>query len=212
MSISLDPLAAASALLALWIAYTAHRASNHVWLKILDMEEGGAKRLGENNEQLFLYFQITLRNLGIPLHSMTVHLEFGEGSGNYRIQLTRIGSRTGERKGGIFVADTAEFAKGMTGVFAIKSYALDPTALAWLSALKDPRKQNARITVHTQGFLAQEFPMRERFVSLRRVWNRIAIQLYPRGTMAGDRLLPYLGSEWKLKSFARDIGREPDAP
>lgn len=72
-----DTVAIVLSLLALWIAALAYWRTFGVWISIIEVKGGSSWSVDENNDEIFHLYTLTLRNLGIPLHDMSVYLRSG---------------------------------------------------------------------------------------------------------------------------------------
>ena len=145
MRFGFDPFAFFVALSAFLIAFLESRRNNRVVLKIVTAEWTGRSSLDENDWAPFQELRIVIKNLGIPLHSLTLKLSFNEPAHKGLM------SATVRRRNSSAVPDFDEFRRGMIAEFGFKSYELRENDKQFLQALKDPAKQDARLLVYSQG-------------------------------------------------------------
>src|SRR5437867_5000445 len=108
------------------------RRNHSVLLRVVDVGTSiGGMSIYENGGRNFNEFKIVLRNLGLSLHRIAVALEFDDpvcGS-HFRLALRQ---RNRSKDEG------AEFARGMSGAFSLKSYELDEADIHMLERLTNP--------------------------------------------------------------------------
>ena len=200
-----DPVALAIALaalvvsvVALWLTWLESQRNNSPIVKVKACR--GYKELScQSGPQPSQEFVIALHNRGISLWDMKVYLEFrGEnliGGGAYEMSPRSKSERPLVRLGPLTTEPTpekhpAEFARGMIAEFEITSRKLYPGVtiedfVAWFSQLTDARRQQARITIHSQDFQVCAIPVCGLWDRLmgrwsRLLWNRLASRINSR--------------------------------
>jgi hypothetical protein len=171
MSFGFDPFAFFIAMAALWIAFSEARRNNRVVLKIILAECTGRSSVDENNWEFFQDLRIVIKNLGVPLHNLSLRLSFNEPSHHGLISVPlrrRLFSATRE---------VDEFRRGMIAEYGFKTYEIRVQDRMLLRALKDPVKQEARLLVYSQGYLAKTFRIGGYSDRLKRKWGAFAHQL-----------------------------------
>lgn len=173
MNIGVDPVAFALALLVAFLTIIEFRRNHSVILHIIDVSTIATQAIDENNAQLFYSFRILIRNLGIPLHSVAVTLQFRppDGSGSMQLRLPPI-ARSHR-------VESGEFAKGMIGEFGFKTYQMDRITFQLLRALKNPVEQEAKIVVYSQGYRAKAFKVGVGVDLLKRRWSELGGRINP---------------------------------
>jgi hypothetical protein len=206
------------ALLALYIAYANYRRNNFVVVQIVECTATGLQSATENNWQFFHQFRVLIRNLGIPLHNMTMELCFRETTEHG--VLSHYLEKRHDTVGG-----KDQFAKGMIAEFFLKSYLLKPESFDWLSRLSDPAKQDARFRVYSDGYLAAEIRIASVWDRFKAKWNQIANRVNhlrrrelnsPDGiTMVKyTKFLPSFAvvTGWPVKQFTSSLRRDSEKP
>ncbi len=158
------------AVLALWIARSNYRRSN---LPVLNIEECSCSHIQgieENECQLFCYFRVLVRNLGIPLFDVAMTLVFREknGHGKLTFPLKRKG-KTNDRMD--------QFAKGMIAEFFLKSYELSRHEIGMLSVLENPSMQEATLCLYSDGYLTMKWRLGGYWERCIQKWNRVAFRV-----------------------------------
>jgi hypothetical protein len=211
---SIDPLSAILATSALWIAHLAFKASCGIWVTILKVE-GGYSRSVYDPDHSFIH--VTIRNLGLPLHATSVHLCFRTRDGeNVSLAMQQVEYRNRHK----VVSDGGELPQGMTSVFRLTSIDLrahQSFGLAFLRKVDNPRRCNARIQVHSQGFLVAEFHLCHWSYWIKSRWNSLAYRVnrmldrtitVSDGTtrLKSGRLLPKFNveSQFRFECFVKD--------
>lgn len=112
-----------------------------------------------------------LGNHGIALHDLSVSLRFHAkgGGGTFYIPLNRL-----DDPGFIH----AEFARGMTESFGLKSYQLDAGQTSIILALEDPKTQRATLVIGAGGFCVGKILITGWRDQLACAWNRMGVKLY----------------------------------
>ncbi len=201
--------------LALWFAYLAYRKSFWIGVKLIEVNGAASISLRENNGVLFRHYTISIRNLGLPLHDVSVELRFDTPDQKCSIMMQPVKYR--EEHNSVNLPN--EFAHGMIGTFTLRSHF--PHVREFLRSLDCPRKRNARIAIVSQGYLAAEIPLWCRFYWLRSKWNRIARRfnsLFDKSLKLSDgsdvvshrRILPLNDTEkhWQFLCFVRGMATE----
>jgi hypothetical protein len=206
-----DPIAFATALIA--ILYTAREAkrNNAVLLNIRECSNTGRSSRDENNNQLFDHLSILVRNIGISIHSpeMTLVFQGRDGFGRMEVRLER---RRGK-------SDHDELSKGMIAWFGFKSYELDKVGAGMLMELEDPAKQYAHLHVYSQDYLAKAFRIGGKRDRLASKWNWFAyrvnklfdreVEVKGRKGVKPGRLLPTMRTlDFPIMGFIKSIPRE----
>ncbi|MBX3451498.1 MAG: hypothetical protein KF777_18160 [Planctomycetaceae bacterium] len=211
---SFDPIAAALAVSALWIAYLAYRASCRIWVRLLVVDGAFSSSIYEADHS---YLDVVIQNLGLPLHQARISLFFKDRDGrNYALGMQRVEYASRHK----VVSDNGEFAQGMIGVFRLKSTILAKDGgygIQMLKKLECPKQCDARIQVYSQDFLVAEFRLWKRFYWVKSTWNRFVTrvnQSFDRTVKAADgtiylkpgKVLPEfnVNSQWRLECFVRD--------
>ena len=218
---SLDPIAGLLALVALWIAYLAYRASCKIWVRLLDVSGAFSTSYNEPDHH---HFDVVIQNLGLSLHRASVCLFFRDrDGGSYTLAMRRVEFRDRHK----VIDDNGEFAQGMIGAFRLKSTDLENHnghGINMLRKLEDVKRCDATIHVYSQDFLVAEFRLWQRFYWLRSLWNRFAHSVnwkFNRDVKVSDgtprlkfgRLLPTfnLDIQRRLECFVRDTVKGKDA-
>lgn len=157
------------ALLALWIAFFNYRRNNHVVVQILHCESASTHGIRDR----YQLFRVLLRNLGIPLHDISMHLSFTgpDGSGD---ATTPLHARDGTR----IIA--GQFAKGMMAEFEFRTDRMDDREPDFLEMLRDLRTQSARLDLAAGGYRATSFKLHSWTLPLKARWNWFAHRLEDR--------------------------------
>lgn len=173
-----DYLAAAAlfvSVIALWYAVHESRRNNSAVVRVEGFQSHVTQVFGENGDQPFAVFCLSIRNAGVSLHDICVNVVFtirGDDGGHFSIQLDPMGK-----------GFEGAFARGMHARVGLKSY-LNTNWFRYLNQLSDKRrelrKQEARIEVQTQGYLAASFSLASAGDGLRGLWNRLANLISPR--------------------------------
>jgi len=153
--------------MALWITYTESRRNNSAIVKIIECASSLSASLYESNGMPFYKFVIAFRNKGICLNDVHVVLEFRDANGTGWLQ-SRIPNDDESAMG------QADFARGMIGKFAYKSHRMKRFDTEFLLHLIDAKKQNARISIYSQGYLAASFRVGGLCNAIKHAWNRFA--------------------------------------
>ncbi len=175
---AVDPLALVVAsfatvisLLAFWLTWQETRRNNTAIVKVTGCQ-GTEKRSIQDGWQPSQEFTIVLHNRGISLWDVKVSLEFlgeqGFGSCSYELSPKSkdedlcanqfIGHKATPTPTPPHEEPPAEFARGMIAEFEITSRKLPPVPnskemfVQIFSGLTDARKQQAKFTVHSQGY------------------------------------------------------------
>jgi hypothetical protein len=215
---SVDPISAALAISALWIAYLAYRASCKIWVRLLDVGGAFSSSVYEPDHH---HFDVVIQNLGLPLHRTSVCLFFKHrDGGTYTLAMQRVEYRHRHK----VVADNGEFAQGMIGAFRLKSSDLarnDGHGIRMLAKLENAKRCDAKIHVYSQDFLVAEFRLWHRFYWMKSMWNRFAHKVnwkFNKDVTISDgttrlklgKVLPSFNvdSQWRLECFVRDTVKE----
>lgn len=192
----IDPAAFFLAIVALYFAWRVERRNTTVMLRLLECEQNGTLSLEENQGRSFSTFRVRIKNIGISLHDPTVHLTFSDaaGVGNFSIE---------------FVRETAlpstadEFQKGMIADFTLKTYQLHEMSVRRIAGLLNLKKQKARLTIRSQGYIAAEIPLDGTIESIRQRWNVWAFKINQRfwRNVKGENGQEYLDTRGILPSF-----------
>jgi hypothetical protein len=217
--IQFDPLAGLLSIIAIWFAWRVEVRNTTACAQTVECRGGSMMSVDENNADLFQFFRIRIRNLGIPLYNPTAHLVFWvddeQGCGTFSFQMRRLTNG---------LSDHQEFAKGMIAEFVIQSYQLNDHGIPNLLRLVDSETQNARIVIDAQGFEAVVLPLVTRVERLRNTWNRWAGRINMRFwrrriTKTGEErldareILPTFARHgFALEHFVEGIRRERGAP
>ena len=153
------------AAIALWVSIVEMRRNGSVLLRVIDFSTSTQQSASENNWQPFVHYKVKFRNLGIPLHEISVAIEFQAGDRDIRVELAPDDK-----------TKRIEFSKGMIAAFHFKSFqSIDQTA--WLSKIDDCQKQKVRITVRSQGYLVKTIQCGNLINRIKKQWNRFATNL-----------------------------------
>ena len=160
------------ALAALVIAWNNYRRGNTAIVKLVRIRECGNAVRGVNNDQMFHTFEVSVKNLGIPLKHPAVLLQGYTQLGSLSIPLNPLRGDTPVQPGGALE-------KGMLAMFAIRSFELSQGQRQMIAALADPEAERVAIAVYSHGYLIKRFPLRslEAARMLKRGWNRIAFPI-----------------------------------
>ncbi len=122
-------------------------------------------------------FSIVLRNEGITLWNVAIHLEFHllpSGSSRTEFSLMKKDDRTQAN-------DKVEFARGMMAEYVLDWGRVRPDNCKMyasnLARLKDFKKQRTSIVIQSQGFDACSIPIGSWSYKSKRVWNWFASQI-----------------------------------
>lgn len=166
-----DSVAIILSLLALWVAALAYWRTFAVWVTITEVNGGAVCSIHENNGEMFQQYSVTLKNLGIPIHEMSVLLRFDEVDTQRSVQMKPVVYN----KNHIDLPLPAEFAQGMICTFTLRSY--EPWIRGSFAEFDCVRKCNARLAITSQGCLLKEIPIWCRFYGLKSFWNRISYRV-----------------------------------
>lgn len=158
-----------TAIVAIVIAIKESRRNNKVILKIIECSACGHGTRHRNGVRSYHELRILLRNCGIALHDVQANISFHppDDYGIWTMPLKRGGDQ----------GDRAEFGKGMIGQFGFKSCELSKDEVEFLKVLRDPRKQDAYLSVFSQGYLARSFRIGGPWDRLKFTWNRWACRV-----------------------------------
>ena len=178
----IDPVAFAVALMAIWFTWKESRRNNTVILKVRECKGSFVRHITRGDFELF---EVWIQNRGISLFNVAVSLGFREkdGSGWLNCPL-----HSGYKEPGpeiveavtippehhTYFAEYPEFARGMVGKFYLNSKEEGPGAERFLRLLDDPGKQEARLTVYAQDYLAYSFRIGGFGDRVKATWNRFA--------------------------------------
>ena len=149
----------------LCVALFNYRRSNNVVVGLESFKQSFHSTVGENSAEMFCEVRVLLRNLGIPMHdvSMWLHFEGEGGKGTTELQMGYKKSGDGVHKG--------QFAKGMMAEFFLKSYTLSDFGRRAVEGLKDARSQRARLIVKSDDYTAAVIPLYSRWAIVKQLWN-----------------------------------------
>lgn len=156
---------------ALLLTWADSRRNSRPIIRIVECIYSGSQSVDENGGSRFDEFHIVIRNHGIALHDLSVSLRFHAkgGGGTFYIPLNRL-----DDPGFIH----AEFARGMTGSFGLKSYQLDARQTSIILALEDPKTQRATLVIGAGGFCVGKILITGWRDQLACAWNRMGVKLY----------------------------------
>ena len=184
MDVGFDPIAFLTSIFAVWFAYTESKKNNNVIVKIYEctsMDSGDARV----DRGIYTEFRVLVRNQGLSLHDPSMRLAFTDKNGciTFSFPLKRRDEKTG---------DHSEFSKGMIAEFSLRSYEIDRKDIGFLSQIKDLTRQNVRLVLFSQGYLAAQFRIGGRRDRLALRWNRFAFSFNRRF----DRRVGDHGVKW----------------
>jgi hypothetical protein len=170
MPISFDPMALFVAALALWLTIREIKRNNCVILDIRECEGSTCQQAGENNCQFFHYLKVLIRNDGITLFNVQLALTYQlpKYGGGMSVHFQRKDDNSLEQN---------TFSRGMIAEFHLKSYLYDPFTIDRLIKLENLVKQNARLRVYSQGYLAKEIRISTLWDRLKLKWNKLAYRM-----------------------------------
>ncbi len=160
---------------ALLLTWAESRRNSRPIIRIVECTYSGTRSADENGGSRFDEFHVVIRNHGIALHDVSVNLRFRAkgGGGVFHVPLNRL-----DDPGFIH----AEFARGMTGSFGLKSYQLDAGQTNIILALEDPKTQRATLVIGAGGFCVGEIPATGWRDQLAGAWNRVGAELYSKSS------------------------------
>jgi len=178
MSVGFDPLACLVGLLAILLTiYTLWRSLS-VILRVVDATCTMLADPNQGGGRSFWYFRLIIRNMGRPLHDVSVTLVFYEpgGPGLMRFPLRRFSpsdlNGTDSHAG--------EFAQGMVGEYGLKTYQMTSAEISGLRLLlKNPVAQQACFCVYSQGYLAKTLRVGAGIDLTKRRWNEAVRRIDP---------------------------------
>ena len=163
-----DSFAIILSLLALWFAALAYWRTFAVWVTITEVDGGSVASVHENRGEMFHQYSVTLKNLGIPIHEMSVFLRFDEVDTEKSVQMQPVVYNQRH----VDLLMPAELSQGMICKFTLRSYV--PWIEGSFSEFDCVGRSKARLAIISQGCLLAEIPLWCRFYRLKSLWNRIS--------------------------------------
>ena len=167
-----DPLALVVGVVAIWFVWQENRRNNTPIIRVRECE--GSEHYG-NDGQISQRFRVLLHNRGISLWNMTVVICFKHKnySGDCSYELIP--------KNPVEANDAIEFARGMLAEYELNSdkfsSSLGLAMRASLTKLENAGKQEAKICVYSQGYLACSIPIGNFGDRIKGQWNRFAYKI-----------------------------------
>jgi hypothetical protein len=170
-----DPLALVVGVVAIWFVWQENRRNNTPIVRVRECEGSSVQESSRNDGQIFQQFRILLQNCGVSLWNVKVAIRFKHKNygGTCSYELTP--------KSPVEANDTVEFARGMLAEYELNSdkfsSSLGLAMRASLTKLENAGKQEAKICVYSQGYLACSIPIGNFQDRIKGQWNRFAYKV-----------------------------------